>query len=247
MIRSEKTNGAWDAVHEKEMLPKEIKGLDVFYCYAGSGKSVIFPAENRRQIVLLLLEGSGSVGYSGNVREFDGLSVYLADPQSTFELAARTDTQYLKILYNLAECEHPAAHEPYFQPYSLCSTYREAIKSNRTVNRTLLPEGLTPRFCMGSVQTSGPDRVGEHAHPMLEQFFFGLPGNDCVVTADGLCAPFGENILLHIPSGSTHGVVVEEGRELHYIWMDLFKENDMSYIRKNHIEKAEQEVNAWKP
>jgi hypothetical protein len=127
---------------------------------------------------------------------------------------------------------------PYFVDYTKCAEYKESIKSPKTTSRTILPENIIPRFCLGSVETTGPDTVGAHAHPMLEQLFFGLPHNDCVVKADEAVTTFKENTLLHIPLGSTHGVTVEEGRILYYIWMDLFRsQDDMSYIRENHITK----------
>ena len=102
----------------------------------------------------------------------------------------------------------------------------------------ILPEDIIPRFCMGSVETSGPDNVGAHSHAMLEQLFYGLKMNNCIVKADEIKATFKENYLLHIPLGSRHEVVVEEGKVLNYIWMDLFRsQEDMGYIKENHIMK----------
>jgi hypothetical protein len=102
----------------------------------------------------------------------------------------------------------------------------------------ILPENIIPRFCIGSVETSGPDEVGAHSHPMLEQLFLGLKKNNCVVIADEMETPFEENILLHIPLGSTHKAIVEEGKILNYVWMDLFRsQEDMNYIRDTHIMK----------
>jgi len=130
--------------------------------------------------------------------------------------------------------------EPFFVRYSQCEGYTEAIKSPRTISRTIVPPKTIPRFCMGSVEASGPDVVAPHSHPMLEQLFFGLPGNACEVTADGAVAPLGDRALLHIPLGSWHGVRVIAGSRIHYIWMDFFRsEEDLAYIQDQHkpIEK----------
>ena len=132
----------------------------------------------------------------------------------------------------------PAEAEPALLPYSGCPTYREAIKSSRTVSRTIVPQGPVPRFCMGSVQVTGPDVVAAHRHPMLEQLFFGLPGNRCTLSADEDRIAFGELSLVHIPRGSSHGVTVEEGYGLHYLWMDFFEGDDMSYISEHHFADA---------
>lgn len=101
-----------------------------------------------------------------------------------------------------------------------------------------MPEEIVPRLCIGSVMTSGPDKVAAHTHPMLEQLFFGLQGNDIEVFADEAKRRFIEGDLLHIPLGSMHGATVEAGKELHYIWIDLFNSMaDMDYIKKHHIEE----------
>ena len=129
---------------------------------------------------------------------------------------------------------------PYYITYSQCRQYKESIKSEKTINRILLPENIVPRFCMGSVETSGPDEVGAHSHPMLEQLFFGLANNNCIVRADSQETTFEENYLLHIPLGSVHGVRSEEGKTLNYIWMDFFRsQEDMDYITDSHIMEEE--------
>ncbi len=110
----------------------------------------------------------------------------------------------------------------YFKALEDCSTYKEDIKSDKTVNRMILPEGLVPRFALGSVESEGPDEVGEHEHPMLDQIFLGLNGCKCNCYADGEDEVLVENMMLHIPLGSKHHVKVKEGDKLAYIWMDFF-------------------------
>jgi hypothetical protein len=135
--------------------------------------------------------------------------------------------------------EHEAARlwraDPFFVRYSECEAYAEAIKSSRTVSRTIVPADRVPRFCMGSVEAVGPDEVGAHAHPMLEQLFFGLPGNSCAVTADEAVETLEARALLHVPLGSRHGVRVGGGHRMHYIWMDFFRrDEDMAYLQEQH-------------
>ena len=129
---------------------------------------------------------------------------------------------------------------PYFVRYAECRQYVDDTKSGETVSRIILHEDIVPRLCIGSVQTSGPDEVGAHTHPMLEQLFFGLAGNDVLVMADSAEVRFLEKDLLHIPLGSSHGAKVEAGKELHYVWIDIFHSlEDLDYIKDNHIMKDE--------
>jgi hypothetical protein len=156
-------------------------------------------------------------------------------------LRADTAVTLLEIAYEQSPAElieaAKAGDAPQVVHYADCPTYREAIKSPQTKNRTLVAPGRIPRFAMGSVETAGPDAVAPHAHPMLEQLFFGLPPNDCTVTADGFAVPFGAPILLYIPRGSTHGAQVAAGRRLHYLWLDFFPTAaDMQWIKDQHID-----------
>ena len=99
----------------------------------------------------------------------------------------------------------------------------------------ILPEDIVPRVCIGTVETTGPDEVASHTHPMLEQLFLGLKGNEVRVSADSEITGFRENDLLHIPLGSDHGVKVAEGKALHYLWVDIFSDRSaLDYMRDNH-------------
>ncbi len=66
---------------------------------------------------------------------------------------------------------HAVSRAAYLKVFDECTPYGEAIKSARTVSRTLLPGGIVPRMAIGSVEAAGPDRVAPHRHPMLEQYF----------------------------------------------------------------------------
>ncbi|MCE5270455.1 hypothetical protein LLH00_04150 [bacterium] len=123
----------------------------------------------------------------------------------------------------------------YAKKYTECQAYTEAIKSPKTINRMLLPEGYVPRLCMGTVETTGPDSVGVHDHPMLDQLFLGLKNCRCTCNADGAEALLLENTLLHIPLGSKHSASVKQDELLSYLWMDMFLTAEgQSYINSQH-------------
>ncbi len=111
---------------------------------------------------------------------------------------------------------------PYFRRFSDCPPYREAIKSPKTTSRTLLPQDYVPRMAVGTVETTGADEVKRHQHPMLEQYFIGLQGNHCTVSADAESTLLPALAILHIPLGSMHGAKVQAGDRLYYVWVDFF-------------------------
>lgn len=99
----------------------------------------------------------------------------------------------------------------------------------------LVPARIVPRFAMGSVQTSGPDFIATHTHPMVDQYFFGLEENRCIALIDGKEVPFGGNTLLHIPLGADHGVKLEYHHVCHYLWIDfLLNEDGLEYMDQAH-------------
>ncbi len=231
-----------DGIIRKSILPHEIEGVDFFYIGVDKERSFRFTQKKNHISIFLLIHGKGRIQQGDKI--FNINEVALLVPSAMDEIIISATKSNLGILEIVLEL--PVVYQdyldkqyckfPYFLSYSRCKQYKELIKSEKTINRTLLPENIIPRFCMGSVETEGPDEVGLHTHPMLEQFFFGLENNHCIVKADKSDSLFKENTLLHIPLGSQHGVKVEQGKMLNYIWMDFFQsESDMDYVRKSHL------------
>lgn len=157
--------------------------------------------------------------------------------------AAENDTlHYLKIssklttqdLLDLKEFPADNTQNVYYAKFTDCKSYTEPIKSPNTVSRTILPNKYIPRIAMGTVQTKGPDKVGAHEHPMLEQLFLGLSKNNCVVYADDAKIGFSEYSVLHIPIGSSHSVSVEKDEVMYYVWMDFFLDKKGEEWLKTH-------------
>ena len=123
----------------------------------------------------------------------------------------------------------------YAKSFAECATYSEDIKSAKTTNRMLLDEGLVPRFCMGTVETAGPDKVDFHDHPMLDQLFLGLKGCRCKCVADRAEEVLTENMLLHVPLGSNHAVEAADSDMMYYAWLDFFLTlEDQEYMSRQH-------------
>lgn len=224
----------------ENLLADEITGVETRYAAVDEGYEHNSIPDAERVHILFIIGGFGSIRSGGKLFEINEMTVFVSALCMGYSItSSKGRLEYLEISYKLKNDEIEAILQkvqdiPCCKAYSKCSTYSEAIKSDRTINRTILDENTIPRFCMGSVETVGPDEVGAHSHPMLEQLFFGLPGNSCLVIADESEAYFSEGMLLHIPPGSSHSVRVEAGRKLHYLWMDFFKSSDMSYITESH-------------
>ncbi|MCU0474167.1 MAG: hypothetical protein MUC93_12530 [Bacteroidales bacterium] len=125
-------------------------------------------------------------------------------------------------------------YDIYFTKFSDCEPYTEKIKSPNTISRTVLPADIIPRVSLGTVETRGPDAVGAHEHPMLDQLFLGLTNNDIIVHADDKSAEFKAYALLHIPIGSSHWATVDKDKKMYYMWMDFFLTKEGQEWLKTH-------------
>ena len=159
-------------------------------------------------------------------------TVYIPHPSQTLEITALEDSLLLEIYRPDAA---DTAQLPYLLAYADAPTYREDCKSEKTTSRMLIPARIVPDFAMGSVETAGKDRIAAHTHPDVDQYFFGLAENECILLVDGKEYPFGGNQLVHIPLASSHGVELEEQHICHYLWMDsLLNEDALTYMEEAH-------------
>lgn len=230
--------------YRKELLQNQIENLRTFSFQIPANKLFNLQSLQSEIHIFLFTNGTGKITHGTQEFGINEIAVFMPVQSADFTIETKDESlAVLEIVLKLTSDELAIMKNeqtPYFITYSNCKKYKEAIKSPKTINRMLIPENIIPRFCMGSVETIGPDTVETHSHPMLEQLFFGLKKNDCIVIADKNETDFKENDLLHIPLGSEHGVKVEDGNIMNYIWLDFFRsQGEMSYIKDNHYMEDE--------
>ncbi len=201
-------------------------------------------ASEEHAIVLLFVDGQGTLQYQGENHEIiaETIAMTLSTDEVTVKVAEGNILHALVVRkqYSEQDLEDMKSFEArksggiYFKHFTDCESYKEAIKSPKTTSRTVLPKDYISRVAMGTVETTGPDEVGAHRHAMLDQLFLGLTKNDSIVIADDTEAPFPEFSLLHIPLGSLHGVRVEDGKRMYYMWMDFFLTKEGEEWLKTH-------------
>lgn len=235
--------GAKSGVQIQPVLPGAIKEVTVdLVSISGPGRH-IEPSNSEREVVWLILAGKGTLLTKDKTYAIEGETIARAPNGWACQIdVPRGETLHaLRVRRQLtvddkAELkkypENNAA--PHVKMFSECPAYSEAIKSPKTVSRTLLPENYVPRMAVGTVETTGPDKVGAHRHPMLEQLFLGLKDNDITVIADDAKANLRAFSILHIPLGSDHGAEVAAGKKLYYVWMDFFAAKEGQEYLKMH-------------
>jgi hypothetical protein len=230
-----------------DILPKSIPGVTT------KSVSLVGPmtwTQNQgadENYILLFLDGQGTLLANQTAYEIDGETIARAPMGWKLQVLVNAGKvlNFLCIRKEITAedrteiAKYPANNAaPWVKRYSECIPYHEAIKSAKTISRTLLPKNYVPRVALGTVQTTGADKVGLHEHPMLEQLFLGLRGNDIIVHANEANAALGEFHLMVIPHASMHGASVVEGKNLHYVWMDFFNDTAGQAWLDNHKDIA---------
>ena len=238
-----------------EVMTNEIPGVVTeWITMAGPAKYQETPSQQEER-VWLTLAGRATFSAGGQTFRADDESIARAPLGQTWlvEVPAGStlrSIRFRKLLSEADRLEYPKFPEnqkrPYFRRFSDCAPYREAIKSPKTTSRTLLPQDIVPRMAAGTVETTGADEVKRHQHPMLEQYFIGLQGNQCTVSADAESTLLPALAILHIPLGSMHGAKVQAGDKLYYVWVDFFTTKDGQEWLKMH-KPVEESPAATKP
>lgn len=216
-----------------DILPRSIPGVTTKAISLVGPVTWTQSQASDENFIFLFLDGHGTLLANQTVYEIDGETIARAPMGWKLQVLVNAGKvlNFLCIRKEISAddqaeiAKYPANNAaPWVKRYSECIPYHEAIKSPKTTSRTLLPKNYVPRVALGTVQTTGPDKVGLHEHPMLEQLFLGLRGNDIIVHANEASAALGEFHLLVIPHASMHGASVGEGKNLHYVWMDFFND-----------------------
>ncbi|MFD1294999.1 cupin domain-containing protein [Lutibacter holmesii] len=237
--------------YSKSILENAIKGISVDHIAISSDNVITDTSKEGFKTIYLFVKGKGTVTAKNTAYEIvpETILVPNAIQQVTITTAKNDTLHYLKIeskltaqdLLDLKEFPAKNTQNVYYAKFTDCQSYTEPIKSPNTVSRTIFPNKYIPRIAMGTVQTKGPDAVGAHEHPMLEQLFLGLSKNNAVVYADDAKVNFSEFSVLHIPLGSSHSVSVEEDEILYYVWMDFFLDKKGEEWLKTHNTSDEKE------
>lgn len=228
----------------QQLLPEEIAGVDVAHVALAGPLSLGEALSKEYDSVFLFIKGNGHLraGKKTHPIEPETIALPIAFDSVMIDVAKGDTVHYVRIRKRLSAGDRKdmSGFKPrndsdmYFTKFTDCQAYTEAIKSPKTVSRTVLPKDYVPRLAMGTVQTTGPDKVGAHEHPMLDQLFLGLADNDVVVYADDAQVRFPAYSLLHIPLGSQHWVEATDGCRMYYMWMDFFITKEGQEWLKTH-------------
>ena len=231
------------SIEGQSMLPNEIPGARVLCFKTRKNDERIIKKEKNIINILFLLKGRIEVCSKNNKTIISNPSVYVDYPNIDYSIKTIYKSEFLLIKWelnndDLRELELKKDLFPFTQAYKDALQYRDPFKSETTISRAIIIHDFIPRFAMGSVEAKGDDLVGQHSHPLLDQFFFSLEDNDADLLIDCRIFNFKRNTLIHIPLGSNHGVIARGNQKMHYLWLDFTpkaqKEDAVAYLNDTH-------------
>lgn len=225
----------------KLMLEGEIPGATVYHHVMLAGDTVKFMAGETYVRILFLCSGAVRFKAGNDIWNYSEKAFMALKYDQSVEVHVQKDADMLEIRWEVGpadktEMDGGETVYPVTGKYLDAMQYRDPFKSEKTISRAMLPQRTIPRFAMGSVETYGDDLIGQHEHPLLDQFFFSFPENNMDLLIDDITYPMGGNSLVHIPLGSNHGVAVEGDQVAHYIWIDFIQDADSAnrYLDEVH-------------
>lgn len=230
------------SIGSSKLWEGEIRDSTVILHTLASGECIFREGQLDRDGILFIISGNIDILSGDNKDSVTSMTLIRFPYGKDWEVKALEKTRLLEIIRVLDDDDRLVLEKDrrkhdklLLRNINKCPTYLEEIKSKKTINRMLLPEGNVPRLCIGTVQSKGPDEVGAHEHPMLDQLFLGLTDCHCTIHAEEQMAVLEEWLILHIPLASRHRVSVLSGDSLHYMWIDFFATIDgEKYMTEAH-------------
>lgn len=206
-----------------------------------SNEKLLLEKDKNQVNVFFLLNGNISFSDDNNFVNFAEKAFYIKDPNSKLEVATEKQANMLQIIWKIEDNEMSSFKSNLkninnYGKYSESLRYKDFMKSDKTISRSIIEQKIILRFAFGSVETYGNDLVGQHSHPLIDQFFFSFEENDMILFIDDYKHSMKGFTLLHIPLVSNHGVKIEENGCAHYLWIDfIINSEGEDYLDRIHI------------
>lgn len=205
--------------------------LEMCELKAGASKAFDVYSRDDRMQIFAFTEGDGMVKAGNKIRVIDEKCVFIPDfdREPVAVTAGESDLKFIHITGPMndtdrRQMEHCQYVLPRFVKFSQVIQYTERFtqESGAKVRQHSVIAGRhLGRYTMGWVIGEGPDFVGQHTHPTLEQWYFMLDGADFTYDAGDSSIGVKAGDVSFTPHGTSHGSTCRENGFIHYIWFEL--------------------------
>ena len=222
-----------DGFAETEILENTCPGIKIYKCILKAGRSYrpeVYGKNDKMQ--LLFFTGKSGIVKSGTkIYDIDDQAVFIPDfDKEQVEITAGdTDLSFIKIIGTMTEVDHRQMAQcqyvlPRFVRLKESIEYTERFtqeSGSKVVSHSIIAGRHLGRYTMGWNIGAGPDFVGQHTHPTLEQWYFMIDGAAFTYVADGKKIPVKEGDVTFTPHGTSHGSECKSDGYINYVWFEL--------------------------
>lgn len=205
--------------------------LELCTLKAGAAKDFeTYSFEDRMQI-FTFTSGNGMVKAGKKIFVIDEQSVFIPDfDRDRLQITAGDeDMEFIHIVGPMNDTDRRQMNHcqyvlPRFVKFSEAIQYTERFTQEsgaKVKQHSVIAGRHLGRYTMGWVIGKGPDFVGQHTHPSLEQWYFMLQGADFTYDAGDRSIAVKEGDVSFTPHGTSHGSTCAEDGFINYVWFEL--------------------------
>ncbi len=222
-----------DGYAETEILANTCPGIRICKCrlQAGVEKELEIYGENDKMQLLFFTTKSGVLKSGHKIYSIDDQAVFIPDfdREKVTLIAAEEEMQFIRITGPMTEIDHRQMKNcqyvlPRFVRLRESIEYTERFtqeSGSKVVSHSIIAGRHLGRYTMGWNIGAGPDFIGQHTHPTLEQWYFMIDGSEFNYLAGGNVIPVGEGDVSFTPHGTSHGSECTKDGFINYVWFEL--------------------------
>lgn len=99
--------------------------------------------------------------------------------------------------------------------------YYEQHTGENILYQYVVKPGTLGLMSAGRVRLTGPTRKTEDVHETWDQIYIILKGSGTIIVGDQ-SYPVGPEHVVRVPTGTNHGVVMGDGEEMEYVYVNAY-------------------------
>lgn len=223
-------SAGYSAVRILEETCPEV-ALELCVLQAGQEQSYEKYSRQDKLQIFVFTKGNGVLKAGAHCYIIDEQAVFIPDfdKDDLALTAGDKDLEFIHIIGDMndtdrrqmANCQYVL---PRFVKFSQSILYTERFtqESGAKVDQHSIIAGRhLGRYTMGWVKGTGPDFVGQHTHPTLDQWYFMLDGADFTYNAGDTPTAVKEGDVTYTPHGMPHGSSCEADGTINYLWFEM--------------------------
>lgn len=228
-----------DGVACVELLPGTVEGIRNYKYYLKAGSKVSPLRYADKAVVFIFGKGTGYVAGTDGGYKIEGLSFYAPDfEHAEYYMYAIEDMEFMMCVadmndYDFLRSGECRVHTPFFRTIEQSYRYDQNCKTAGTCSKSVLfgDFGRLGKLTIGVVHGSNSAECGtiEKGHGEVHQWNYCVGNSDFTLTVETEKVHQKAGDWSFVPAGHDHSLCAEEGKEVYYVWVELYTSEHGKY------------------